>query len=510
MLFQKPKLVALIATFLLGVIAVTAQANSEISGTGIKLTIKEDLIESLKSKFLPEILTKLSNYTIEDQKFILNLKITKLNLAFKNIVIALNTTTITDENFQVTFTDPNKISLEISGIKGSISFEEFFDLGFLKEQSKVNADIYSFEIKIDLTLDQIASKQAKGKMLPLITLQNISVNSDFNYNLQGNWLVRIGNNKLIKGLVKKIIKSQINKMLSGSLKKKINESISITIANFPVSAIIDGKTLALDYEIISSPKIQNGKFFSLNSKALLFNTEIPQTLNPPFNLTADIPDFSDSGKSLELLISDYTVNSALYTLWLSGFLKINIDNSILPPEFPVKLNTTGLDILFNGVSAKYGADKPIEISVAMVENPVIKFSQENIDFNVNFECKVYVFINETEKEQAYRFKFTLDASTKLAVSENGHANVNVNYALLKNSLMIETTVEETYIENIENWINFASNVGLSYVNKNYLNELKIDIPVFKGVDLNNSTVVVKDNYLNLHITPKVDALKFLN
>lgn len=510
MLFQMKKPIAVILTILLAISAINAFTDKESSGTGIKLTVKEELIENLKSKFMPEILSKLNNYTVADQEFSVNLKITKLKLALKNILIALNTTAISDENFQVTFTDPNKISLEISGIQGSLSFEDSVSLAFLKEHSKVKADLISFGIKLDFTLDQIESKSDKGRMLPLITLQNISANLDFDYKLEGDWLVKIANTKLIKGLVIKFVKRQINSILSGSLKKTINQSISNTIANLPSKVIIDGKTLALDYEIISAPKIESGKYLILNSKGLLFNIELPETLIPPFNLTPAIPDFNDSDKALELLLSEYTVNAALYTLWKSGALQAKIDDSIVPPEFPVKLNTTALDILFNGVSAKYGVDKPVELVCGAVQNPVVQFSQENVDFSLNFECKIFVFTSDNEKEQAYWFKSTVGASVKFALKENGQANVNINYAVIDNSEMIETTVEETNIENIENWLNFASNLGLSYVNKHFLNNLKIDIPVIEGVDLKNSTAVIKDKYVDVHVTPEIQALKFLN
>lgn len=510
MYFLKNKLVILIITILLAITVTASFKNGQDNGTGVKLAIKEDLIESFKHKIIPEILPKLNNLTISDQEFSLNLKITKLNLALKNIMLSLNSTEITDENFQVTFIDPNKLILDISGIKGFINFDDSISLGFLKEKSKFSGNVNSLAIKIELTLDQIESKQSKGKMLPLITIENISVNLDFDYNLQGDWLIKIANSNLIKGLIKKIIKGQINKILSGTLKKTINQMIANTIANLSLPQIIDGKTLALDYEIISSPKILNGKFLSINSKALLLNTDIPKSLNPPFNLTDDIPDFEDSGKTLELMLSEYTINSALYTIWLSGFLKATIDNSIIPNEIPVKLNTTTLDIIFNGISDKYGIDVPVEINIVVADNPNVKFAKDNVDLKSNFECKIFVLTNETVKEQAYWFKFTMIGGAKFSLSENGSANVNANYLKIENSQMIETTVEDSNIQNLENWVNFASNVGLSYINKMYLNDLKFKIPVIKGVDLNNSTLVVKDNYMDLHVTPDINDLKFLN
>lgn len=509
MFLQKNKLVALIFSIFLGICTANASSGLENIGGGIKLSVKDDLIESLKIKLLPEILSKLNNFTVADQELFLDFKIAKLNIDLKNILITLNTTAIGDENFQVSFKDPNRIIFEASGIQGSVTFNDSFTLGFLKEHSKVNAELYSFGLKVEFALDQIESKQSKGKFLPLISLQNIEVNLDFEYNLQGDWLIKIANSHLIKGFVIKLIKNQINSVLSGSLKKTINQTISNAISNLPANAIIDGKFLSFDYEILSAPKIQKDKFLTLNLEALLFNSEIPQTLSPPFNFT-EIPDFNDTGKDLELMLSEYTINSALYTMWLSGLLQLKLDTSLIPAEFPVKLNTTALDIVFNGVSAKYGVDRPIELNCAALDNPIFKLAKENFDFSSNFECKIFVLTNNTELEQAYWFNSRLGASVRFALEENGHANVNINYAIVDNSQMLQTTVQETNMENIENLINFVSSVGLPYVNKNYLNNLKINIPVLNGVDFNNSSVVVKDKYVDFHITPDVNYLKFLN
>jgi len=509
MFFQKVKYVALILSIILGICITSSLSEVESSVSGIKLTLKEDMIQSLKSKFLPKFLPKLGNFTVSDQEFSLDFKLTKLYLALKNILFSLNTTAISDENFQIIFADPNKIRLEVSEIQGSVSFEDSISLGFLKEQSKVYAELYSFVIKLEFSLDHIESKKNKGKFLPLITLQNIEVNFDFDYNLYGDWLIKILNSQQIKGIVINLIKSQINSVLSASLKKTINQIISSLIENLPASEIIDGKFLSLDYEIISAPKIQNDKFLTINSKALLFNSELQETLNPPFNLT-EVPDFNDSNKSLEIMVSEFTINSALYTLWRSGILQMKIDSSRISDEIPFKLNTTVLDIIFNGVSAQYGVDRPIELDCSALDNPMLKFSHENIDFGLNFECKIFVFTNDTQKEQAYWIKSTLGANFKFNLGENGHIYVNMNYAQIENSQMVQTTVEETNIENIQNEINFISNIGMPYINKNYLNNFKLEIPVIKGIDLNNSTIVIKDKYVDFHVTPEVDVLKFLN
>jgi len=499
-------LVQFILLILLGICS--ANLNSKVTGTGIKLAVKEDLIEDIKNKFIPGIIGGLTNYTVADQEITLDIKIAKIKIALKNILINLNVTDISDENFQVVFQDPNKISFEIKNIKGEVNFDDYFALSFIKENSHLRAEILSFSIRLDLTLGEVESKQNKGKMLPSITLENITVDLDFNYDIQGNWLVKIANSKLIKNLIIKMIKKQINKIFSGSLKNTINEGIKTKIANLPTDLTLVGD-LALDYSLNSSPKIEEGKFLGINSKALIYNSKNLDTENPPFDPKLDIPDYNDNEKLAELLISEFTANSALYTLFLSGMLKATINNSIVPADFPVQLNTTTLDVVFNGISNKYGIDKPVEIQCEAVNYPVVKFKEENLDLGLDFECKIFVFVTESEKEQAYYFKSSLNASMNLALHENGNINVNANFASLENSKMIETTVEETYIENIENLFNFAVNLALPYLNMDFLNDIHVDIPVIKGIDFKNSTLEMKNNYIDIHVTPEIKSEKFL-
>lgn len=502
-------MLGLLTTLIITLSSLNIFLATESTPSGFKLSIKEEFIENIKSTFLPQILIKLSNYTLQDQEFEINVKISKIIIDLKNILINLDNN-ITDTDLQVKFHDSNKISVDIQNVKGRINSDNTFSLLFVKGYSHLNANIKSLSVHLDFLIGEVESYEIKGKMLPMLTLQNININLDFDYDITGDWLSKIANSKLIKEFIIISVKNQINNLLSSSLMTTVNTSIRTIISNLSTKILLNKNGLTLDYEINSSPKIEEEKFLSLFSKGLIFNTNIPQTNNPPFSMTENIPDFNESDKLAELIITDYTVNSALYSLFLSGMLKVNIDNSVLPNNFPLKVNTTVLDILFNGVSKKYGYDFPVEMNCEATENPIIKFSEENFNIALNFKCKINVLVSENVKEQAYYFSSSLIANVKFALLENGNIQVNINSAKVENTQMIETKVEETNIQNVENILNFVSNAGLTYVNKNYLNDIKIKLPKIKGIDINNSTAVIKNDYVDIHVTPNIQNLKFLN
>lgn len=489
---------------------------------GVKLAIKQDFLDNMKHDFLPGIIKILGNYTLPDQEISLDLKLAKMKIDINNTLISLNISNITEDNFELSFLEPNKINLEIKNISGNVSFDDSFTLSIFKESSHVSADVLNFDLKMQLELTEVESKQIKGKMLPSLTLQNVDLNLDFTYEISGDFWVNITNNKFIKSLIVKLIKSQLTKMLINTLKGTVNNYISDTIASLPLYIPLDNvfnKTgLALDYEILSKPKITEGNFLSVNTKGLIVNTNINQTLNPPYELPSDIPDSEEHKKVTELFLSDFSLNGALYTLFLSEMLKFNLDSSLLPKDFPIKLNTTSLDIIFNGLSNVFGIDIPTEISLYALSAPNLNFTEENIDLKLSFGCDINVLVNETNKVLAYKLNSSFRANVNLTVEENGSVKANINNLYLQDSQMIETVVPETSINNIENLFNFAASVGAPIINKKYLNNIVIPLPTIYGIKISNSTVYVKDKYVDIHVNPDYsdvleefnEGLKFLN
>jgi hypothetical protein len=242
---------------------------------------------------------------------------------------------------------------------------------------------------------------------------------------------------------------------------------------------------------------------------LIVNTNISETLNPPFNFTQNISDFdfnSDKGKNIELILSDYSLNSGLFTLFMMNIFKININSEILPENFPVKINTTSLNIIFNGMSEKYGEDIPAEMFFKIINPPTMNFFENEMRLFLTFDCQVNVLPEGEEKQLAIRFSGDLSSDFNLKILEKGNVELSINKVQLKKISEIESNIEKADLENVQEFVNFVLATGVPILNKDYLRDLKINLPEIDGVDISDINLFIKENFVDLHLKPNFEKL----
>jgi hypothetical protein len=481
----------------------------ESKGTGIKLTIKEELIDSLEKDFIPQILQNLKNFSLTNQTINYDLKITTLKINLDNIKINLNTSNFTVDNFKFNMVDPNKILLKITDLKGDINFDDKIKLSVFSTESHVNANLLKFNLNILLALNEIESKKIKGQMLPSLNLENIDLDFDFNYDISGDFISRLANYSWVKSIIIKLVKSQINSIISSSLKKSVNDYMNNLMISLPPYLDLKEKGLSLDYGIMEQPKVTNNSYLTINSKGLIVNTNISETLNPPFNITKNIEDFdftNNPQKNVELILSDYSLNSGLFTLFMMDILKININSEILPENFPVKINTTTLNVIFNGISDKYGEDIPSELLLKIIDTPKFNFKENAMNLNIPFQCSVFVLPENTEKQLAIEFNGNLSLDLNLKITEKGKAEVNINTLDLSEVNVIQSNVEKADLGNVQELINFVFRIGVPILNKNYLNSINFNLPKISGIDFSDMNLILKENFIDLHLNPNFEEV----
>jgi hypothetical protein len=483
--------------------------NKESIGTGIKLTIKEELIDSLEKDFIPQIIQNLKNFSLTNQTINYDLKITTLKINLDNIKINLDNSNFTENNFKFIMVNPNKILLKITDVKGDIIFDDSIKLSVFSTNSHVEAKLLKFNLNILFALNEIESKKNKGQMLPSLILENIDLDFDFTYEISGDFISKLANYSWVKSIIIRLVKSQINSVLTSSLKKSVNDYLNNLIISLPPYLDLKEKALSLDYGIMEQPKVTNNSYLTINTKGLILNTNISETLNPPFNFTTNITDFdftNDSEKNVELIISDYSLNSGLFTLFMMDILKININSEILPENFPVKINTTTLNVIFNGISDKYGEDVPSEMLLKIIDTPKLNLKENGINLNVPFKCIIFVLTENTEKQLAIEFNGNLSLDLSIRITENGKTEVNLNSVDLSEVNVIQSNVEKADLGNVQELMNFVFRIGVPILNKKYLNDIKLNLPKISGIDISDMNLLLKENFIDLHLKPNFEEV----
>ena len=103
-----------------------------------------------------------------------------------------------------------------------------------------------------------------------------------------------------------------------------------------------GNNYWLDFTLASPIKTQN-RFLELNSYAFFYSEKYKSTQNRNKYPLTPLPSIDTLGKNLQLYISEYSINSAIYTLLTDSDKVISI-----------RVNTKIINAMLPGILEKYG------------------------------------------------------------------------------------------------------------------------------------------------------------
>jgi len=313
---------------------------------GIKVVINDNFISSILPYFEQTIQAKLAQgIKLKDKKFI------------NNMVLGVSDFSL--EKAKISLGEDGDISVNIKGIEPYLT-GTVYNKALIKINTNFKITLQDFNLNAKV---RIKSKQ----------LSSVEYAPDAEF---------IGNPD---------IKFKIHLDLTGSLGKFIAKILDFA-GNFAIEVILpvfklflddilrnvmsklptEGKieNFWLDYTLVSPIKLQN-KFLELNSYALLFSKEYPETKNKNRYPLSTLPSISDA--NFQLFVSEYSINSAAYT-----FLTVNKDNTLLKYA---GLPITIINTMLPGISKKY-TNKKAELLFNPKPETNIKLSEEYMYINL--------------------------------------------------------------------------------------------------------------------------------
>jgi hypothetical protein len=160
----------------------------------------------------------------------------------------------------------------------------------------------------------------------------MSLNS-FNIKLSGGaaWLYN-----LIIGLFKNNVKREIEKGVREAITKTVVQKANEELSRIPYSVRLPGAFgLGIDYQMTARPIFGNG-FLSVPVRGEFYDANNRQ----PSTIVAEpTPDLVSGDKMLMLIISNYLPLTAGDIFHKKGILKLTIDDTMVPPASPIRLNT---------------------------------------------------------------------------------------------------------------------------------------------------------------------------
>ena len=483
-----------------GILSISSQNK-----TGAKLLISEDIINEGINSFWPEVFQALVNMKIEDQSLQLDAGIMNINVFITDILFNLQE--IPSENINIGFQDPNIISAQIQNVNCESHFHFKAKKGFLHESFDVSVYVSRLQLEFSASLGIEKAKKYEEKNLPKIKIEKLNIEFDLDFDIHSSILGTLVN--MVKSWLKKKIYNKVISVVQSTVKDKLPKMISNSLNKLPLTQAIY-KDLQLDYSLLESPKVKDKKMI-LNIKGGVVNPKVKETLNPPYELRELDEINPKKDYPIQLLVSEYVMDTALYTMSLSNVINQKVDHTMLKPDSPVQLNTTFLDSLIPGIKAKYG-EKSVDIEISFTKptdvNPIMNISDGKLNPHIALLMK---FIVEGEKESCVDINASTSVLVSLALETEGKLNVNVEKADVSDVKIIKNIVNnEIKPIELKTILNFTINISIPVINNMVMKNMKIEIPSIQGVGFSKSELILReDKFIEIGIKPEFNVHKLL-
>ena len=452
--------------------------NEFTEGAGLKGAIDLKTAYLIVKYFTKDINKEISNIKVDDQTF----KIGDNKIRLKNINFGISN--YSHERVKINFDHPNCINLFLQNIKAWGKFNAKFKLLIVKLKESVNFDIKDLSVEAKV---KIKSKKVNDRLFPDAEVIYLNYYYDFDFKLSSSLGKLIS---LFKSHIKDLIRKEIDKVI----RKEINHGLQIGLNKIPMEIKVDKKRgLVIDYSLISNPFIQNN-YILFNSYARFINKNIKETQDKDnYFLPFKVPSYDLLGKASQVYVSDYVINTALFTFFKSKDLEILITPDMIPKNLPIKLNTSWLGIIFKDISNVFGEDIPVNIRLIVSENPQMILKEKMISFILptNIEVLIQGFEGIAIK---CRTTFFVDAEFKVFEDCKISGNIK-NLSMQKTKIIWGYMEDENFVNNIEKQFNNIKILALPFINIFVLKNMHFDLPVIRGIKFTDLTISHQENFI---------------
>ena len=421
---------------------------------GVRVAINEKFIDAVLQNFLPEIKKFTQGTELPDSGCLDRLKFSIPNFDLSKV--------------QLSFTPSGLLNLKINGLSPVLEGRASKRI-IVKIRKSFTLTLQNFRFDGNL---KITSKYDKGVLVQDAYFEgNPSMNFKVKLSLGGGIL-----NKILSFLLNGIA-NLAKGFVMPAIKKQLKKTVEKVFADLPRVITINNK-YKLDVTL-SSPTIMRNKFLEINSKARFYNDNIPAT-KTRFYKDVTFPYLTSMDSQLQIYISEYSINSVIYTLLASN------EREVLG-----KINTSKISKMLPGITDKIGNEALIvftgspDVSLQVTEQNLIvdlpgTFSVRTTDnkdlvkLDLRLNLKAFVSIQNGEKITAVVNDF----------------DFNLNKIIL-NTLSVDLSV-------INKGFDEVKPILIPLLNQFIKNKMELTFPTVMGIKFTQLSLAHKSHYLQIN------------
>eukprot|EP00824_Muranothrix_gubernata_P016205 TRINITY_DN33745_c0_g1_i1.p1 TRINITY_DN33745_c0_g1~~TRINITY_DN33745_c0_g1_i1.p1 ORF type:complete len:463 (+),score=88.26 TRINITY_DN33745_c0_g1_i1:90-1391(+) len=274
----------------------------------------ESEINTVKNELLPIVMSQLGTISIPDvHKSSGPFKIEVYSIRAK--VDPISTNHVSIQLIEGT----NKVHLHIWDLTCSGSAKAKAKAWFISKTSDVSMKLHSVGIHAD-----IVTSQRNGR--PHVEIQGFGLEAsegNVDIHFHGDFIDDILN--VVVSLLKGVFFGSIKSMINSSVPPAINSAVTNLLNSLPEKVKV-GDNLGIRYSLASNPVTRNKRMcWALAGYMFNWNHEVKPTKTP-----GNIPDYDGSNnKGVQLLLSDYVLDTGLVALYKAGLIQIDKSFNVL-------------------------------------------------------------------------------------------------------------------------------------------------------------------------------------
>jgi hypothetical protein len=409
---------------------------------GARVAINEKFIHAILKNFEPEIRKFAQGTKIPDSGRLDNMEFNIPNFNLNGI--------------KITFSNKGLLNIQINNLeprlKGTVHYKI---LWLIKSKNNFVVTLRNFKFNANLKITSKYNYKVRATVPDVQILGDPVIDFKFKLSLDG----------FLGGLIAGILQLAGNfarKFIIPAIRKQMKNMLEKVISGLPTE--IPTNKYKLDVTLSKSITLRN-KFLEITSNARLFNPSIPQT-KTKYIKEVNFPYLTSLGSQLQVYVSEYSVNAAIYTLLMSN-----------NRELKTTVTSSMLDSLLPGFGEKYKNISP-QIFLTGDPNASIEITEKSMNVNLPGTFMVKV---PGQSSPVFSSTLTLALKVEVHIANGQKVSAKIHDLSAKISKVTINTVCESNTQVIENGFTIIKMTIIELLNGFIKNYMEIPFPTFLGI-----------------------------
>lgn len=303
------------------------------------------------------------------------------------------------------------------------------------------------------------------------------------------------------------IKAPLINLAAQALTDYMQEVVDLVLGVIP-SPITIGD-INIDMSFFEFPLITEDDYATGTFVGKIYPTDKPF----PYTNENMLPKWIPGGKGLQMFLSEFTLESSLYTIVIQDLINLNLANNTI-------LNTSYLSGLFPTLSKVYGKNRPCQLNIKASQKPLpdLHITKEGTQIDLALMMTLEVLPEgQGYYEEAFEFRVQSDIDAILDVDKNLRVTMSISELVIDVAEVVHSNIGEINIKILNNLLKLLTTLIQSLINTvlkrgfdiGWLLKIPIILKDIQVSPFDGYYMIQANPYFELNLLERVDSMPSL-